>query len=277
MLEPISEQEIISKLKSLHRRHMPIIDENGFFKNVFSLDDIDFVTRENVVVIMAGGLGTRLGELTKDIPKPMLNVGSQPMLLHLVELFREQGFRQFIFCVNYKKNVITDYFSNGSKFGVEIEYVTENTRMGTAGALSLIEKEIDKPFFVINADILTNLDFTSFLSFHKKQDCLATMCVRSYQFQVPYGVINSNEEQSLLSIEEKPNVSFDVNAGIYLLDPKVLSYIPRNQFFDMPSLFEMLVKDNMPTKVYPVQDYWLDIGRKEDLAQANIDMKGFGS
>lgn len=270
-----SQQEVIAKLKLLHRRHMPLIDNDGFFKGVFSLDDVDFITRENPVVIMAGGLGSRLGELTKETPKPMLTVGNQPMLQHLVELFREQGFRKFIFCVNYKKNVISDYFYDGSKFGVEIEYVEENSRMGTAGALSLIETEIKVPFFVINADILTNLDFTMLLGFHEQNKSFATMCVRTYKMQVPYGVVNSDKDNSLLSIEEKPNMSFDVNAGIYLLDPNVMSHIPKNQFFDMPSLFENLIKNGYKSSIYQVHDYWLDIGRKEDLTQANIDMKDF--
>lgn len=276
MDECISDQEIISKLKSLHRRHMPIVDSNGYFKYVFSLDDVEFIARENPVVIMAGGLGSRLGELTKETPKPMLTVGNQPMLQHLVELFREQGFRKFIFCVNYKKNVISDYFLDGSKFGVTIEYVEEKARMGTAGALSLIQPAIKVPFFVINADILTNLDFTKLLSFHQQSKSSATMCVRNYQIQVPYGVVNSDKDSLLISLEEKPSISFNVNAGIYLLDPMVMTYIPKNQFFDMPSLFDKLLKNKYKSTVYPIHDYWLDIGRREDLAQANIDMKGFG-
>jgi dTDP-glucose pyrophosphorylase/CBS domain-containing protein len=276
MNELSSRQAVISKLKSLHRRHMPIVDSDGYFKHVFSLDDVEFVNRENPVVIMAGGLGSRLGELTKETPKPMLRVGNQPMLQHLVELFREQGFRKFIFCVNYKKNVIRDYFLDGTKFGVKIDYVEENTRMGTAGALSLIETQIKVPFFVINADILTNLDFTKLLDFHDHKKSLATMCVRTYKMQVPYGVVNSGEDSTLVSMVEKPDVTFNVNAGIYLLDPIVFSHIPQNKFFDMPSLFEKLLQNQVKPAVYPVDDYWLDIGRKEDLAQANLDMKDFG-
>lgn len=277
MSDTSTKQEIIIRLKFLHRRHMPLVDTEGRFKTVFSLDDIEFITRENLVVIMAGGLGSRLGELTKTTPKPMLTIGNQPMLQHLVELFREQGFRKFIFCVNYKKNVISEFFQDGSKFGVKIEYVEENTRMGTAGALSLIKTEIKVPFFVINADILTNLDFTKLLDSHKQNKSFATMCVRTYQMQVPYGVVNSDKDNALLSIEEKPNMSFDVNAGIYLLDPNVMSHIPQDQFFDMPSLFENLIKNDYKSSVYPVHDYWLDIGRIEDLAQANIDIKGYGA
>jgi NDP-sugar pyrophosphorylase family protein len=223
---------------------------------------------------MAGGLGSRLGQLTIETPKPMLNVGSKPMLQHLIEQFREQGFRKFIFCVNYKKNVIRNYFSNGDKLGVQISYVEEEKRLGTAGALSLITPAIQVPYFVINADILVNIDYMQLLNFHLKSKSLATMCVREFQMQVPYGVINSNTNNELVSLDEKPHISFDVNAGIYLLDPSIKDFIPKNQFFDMPSLFEILISKSLQTSVFQINDYWRDIGHKEDLEQANADMQG---
>jgi dTDP-glucose pyrophosphorylase len=268
-----SEPEIISRLKVLHRRHMPLVDENMCLKRIFILDDVKFITRENPVVIMAGGLGSRLGELTKSTPKPMLTVGNQPMLQHLVEMFREQGFRKFIFCVNYKRNVISDFFGNGSKFGVDITYVIEEQRLGTAGALSLINQKINVPFFVINADVLTTLNFITLLDYHLEKKCSATMCVREFSIEIPYGVVNSSDDGYLKSVDEKPTLSFDVNAGIYLLEPSVLECIPKNQFFDMPSLFESLLSNNKRASVFYIQDYWIDIGRKEDLVQANADMQ----
>jgi len=274
MNETSSQQEIISRLKILHRRHMPLVNDKMQLKGVFSLDDITFVTRDNPVVIMAGGLGSRLGKLTKTTPKPMLNVGNRPMLQHLIEQFRDQGFRKFIFCVNYKKDIIRDYFSDGSTLGVKIEYIEEEKRLGTAGALSLINPRINVPFFVINADILVNIDFMQLLNFHLKSQSLATMCVREFQMQVPYGVINSNNNNKLLSLDEKPKITFDVNAGIYLLDPSVNTYIPKNQFFDMPSLFEILIDKELQTSVFQINDYWRDIGQREDLEQANADMQG---
>ena len=274
MNENSSQQEIISRLKTLHRRHMPIVNDDMILQSVFSLDAITFVTRDNPVVIMAGGLGSRLGQLTKNTPKPMLNVGSKPMLQHLIEQFRDQGFRKFIFCVNYKKNVIRNYFSNGEKLGVQISYVEEEKRLGTAGALSLIAPSIKVPYFVINADILVNIDYMQLLNFHLKSKSLATMCVREFQMQVPYGVINSNINNDLVSLDEKPHISFDVNAGIYLLDPSINDFIPKNQFFDMPSLFEILIAKELQTSVFQINDYWRDIGHKEDLEQANADMQG---
>jgi dTDP-glucose pyrophosphorylase len=274
MSEKSTQQEVISRLKTLRRRHMPLVNDRMQLKSVFSLDDITFVTRDNPVVIMAGGLGSRLGKLTKTTPKPMLNVGNRPMLQHLIEQFRDQGFRKFIFCVNYKKNIIRNYFSDGSTLGVKIEYIEEEKRLGTAGALSLIDPRINVPFFVINADILVNIDFMELLNFHLQSKSLATMCVREFQMQVPYGVINSSESNKLLSLDEKPQITFDVNAGIYLLDPSVNNYIPQNQFFDMPSLFEILIDKELQSSVFQINDYWRDIGQKEDLEQANADMQG---
>jgi dTDP-glucose pyrophosphorylase/CBS domain-containing protein len=275
MNESTAHQEVVSRLRSLHRRHMPLVDSQNHFKGVLSLDDVEFVTRENPVVIMAGGLGSRLGELTKNTPKPMLNVGNQPMLQHLVELFRDQGFRKFIFCVNYKKGVIQDYFKDGKAFEVKIDYVEEKSRLGTAGALSLIESPPKVPFFVINADVLTNLDFVDLLACHLKSESVATMCVRHYQHQIPYGVVNNDAQGVITSLEEKPNVAVDVNAGVYVLNPNAIELIPKKRFFDMPSLFEYCIKNSLKSSVYRIDDYWLDIGRKEDLDQAQIDMQGY--
>lgn len=272
-----SKREIITRLKALHRRHMPLVNAKGEFKGVFSLDQVEFVSKSNKVVIMAGGLGSRLGELTKNIPKPMLTVGSKPMLLHLVELFSEQGFRDFIFCVNYKKEIIQDYFKCGKDFGVKISYVEENKRLGTAGALSLIKEPIRDPFFVINADVLTHLDFSDFLDSHMAQTSIATMCVRKHTYQVPFGVVNSDDTQAITGIEEKPLYSFDVNAGVYILSPGALKKVPGNEFFDMPSLFENLINSGDKTAIYRIDDYWIDIGRKEDLQKAHLDMTSYSS
>ncbi|MFT6906573.1 MAG: dTDP-glucose pyrophosphorylase [Oleiphilaceae bacterium] len=268
-------KEIIAKLKNLHRRHMPLVDQNNIFQRVFSLDEIDFVSKDNVVIIMAGGLGRRLGELTKDTPKPMLKIGDRPMLRHLVEQFRDQDFRRFIFCLNYKKEVIKDYFGSGEKFGVNIDYVIEKQRMGTAGALSLLTEELKEPFLVINGDILTDIDLNALLDFHNSKANLATMCVQPFDLQVPYGVIVTDQLSHIEEINEKPNLSFNVNAGIYVLNPEVLNYVPKNEFFDMTTLFQQLMDANNDCSVYNLQDYWLDIGKQDDLKKANHDMANY--
>lgn len=276
MLAGTPAREIIARMKRLHLRHMPLVSHSGVYAGVFSFDeDVEFISRKNPVVIMAGGLGSRLGELTMKTPKPMLTVGNQPILQHLISVFSEQGFRRFILCVNYKKDVIKDYFKNGEQFGVSIEYVEEKEKLGTAGAISLITSEIVTPFFVINADILVNMNFVDLLECHKKSNSVATMCVMSHRHQVPYGVVDSGADLEIKKMTEKPEYVCDVNAGIYLLSPKAIEHIPKGVFFDMPSLFECLIKKGCKASVFHLDDYWLDIGRKEDLQKANADMHGY--
>lgn len=268
-----SVRDVMRRLKVLHVRHMPLIDSDGKLITVFSMDDIEFLSRNNYIVIMAGGLGSRLGELTKEIPKPMLKVGDRPMLQHLVEQFRDQGFSKFIFCLNYKKEVIQEHFLDGKKFGVTIDYVIEDKRLGTAGALGLINKKLlVEPFFVINADILTSLDFNKALIYHCEKNAIATMCVRQFQQEVPYGVVSASKELFIENIKEKPSFSFDVNAGIYVLDSLVLDLIPPDTFYDMPTLFQSLIAQKSPCAMFRLLDYWVDIGRKEDLLKANDDI-----
>ncbi|MBV1952752.1 MAG: nucleotidyltransferase family protein [Cycloclasticus sp.] len=269
-------ESISTMLRRMHRRHMPLVDKNNILKSVFSLDDVEFISKDNIVVIMAGGLGSRLGDLTINTPKPMLVVGDRPMLQHLVEQFRDQGFYKFLFCLNYKKEVIQSHFGDGGEFGVKIDYVVENKRLGTAGALSLIDRTLlNEPFFVINADVLTNFDFSQLLDFHSLKNCMATMCVRKYEYQVPYGVVYSGADSVITSINEKPSLSFDVNAGIYVLQPEALEYIPEGGFYDMPTLFESLMDREFSCATLRLNDYWVDIGKVEDLQKATEDLMSY--
>lgn len=253
--------------KKIHQ--IPIIDEN---KKVIGITEIDELVKpsvkKNKVVLMVGGLGKRLRPLTEDTPKPMLKVGNKPILQTIVEKFAEYGYVDIIMCVNYKSHIIQDYFGDGSEFGVKIEYVLEKQRMGTAGALSLLNDNPTEPFFVMNGDLLTNINFEHLHDYHISQKSISTMCVREYDLQVPYGVVNI-EDSRILSIEEKPLHKFFVNAGIYMLSPEVLDYIPKNQFFDMPELFEKLIKMDKNTVSFPLREYWLDIGRIEEYKKAN--------
>lgn len=268
-----SQEAIIAKLKKIHRRHMPIVDNNNCLQSVFVLDELEFSIRENTVVVMAGGLGSRLGKLTENTPKPMLNVGSKPILLRVIEQFRDQGFNKFIFCLNYKYEMIMEYFGKGNRFGVEIEYIIERKRMGTAGALSLIESIPDEPFFVINADVLVNLDFEEFLQNHNSSNAKASMCVFEHSYTVPYGVIRTSDEGKICSIEEKPVETYNVNAGIYILEPDVLRYLPLNKYFDMPDLFSAIISDSFDAQTYKLRDYWIDVGLVEQLEKANNDIR----
>lgn len=261
-------------LASQHNIHeIPLKDHNGEIVEIVSIANlVKPKLYPNQVVIMAGGLGTRLRPLTDTLPKPMLKVGSKPILQIILERFKQQGFRNIILCVNYKSHIIEQYFGNGAKYGLNIQYIKEEKRMGTAGALSLIP-DLKNDFIVMNGDILTDIDFTKMLDFHKKHASDATMGIREYSTQIPYGVVNTKNSQ-IISIEEKPTLSFNVSAGIYVLNSKVLQLIPENEFFDMPTLFETsLSKENYNTLSYLIKDYWIDIGRKEEYDRANSEIE----
>lgn len=253
--------------KKLHQ--IPIVDENDKLIGIVEIDElIKPKNKTNKVVLMVGGLGTRLRPLTETTPKPMLKVGNKPILQTIVEKFAEYGYTNIIMCVNYQSDIIQNYFKDGKEFGVNIEYVFEKQRMGTAGALSLLKEKPNEPFFVMNGDLLTNVNFEHLHNYHIATNSIATMCVREYDFQVPYGVVNIKDSK-IVSIEEKPIHKFFVSAGIYMLSQKVLDYIPQNEFYDMPTLFEKLISLNKNTVSFPLREYWLDIGRIEEYEKAN--------
>lgn len=257
----------IATTKKIHQ--IPIIDNDG---NLVGLDTLNELvskqTKSNPVVLMAGGLGTRLGELTKTIPKPMLHIGSKPILETIIENFSKYGYINFIISVNYLSHVIEEYFGDGSRWGISISYVHEQKRLGTAGALSLIREKLSEPFFVMNGDLLTNVNFEYLHNYHLSQNALGTMGVREYDFQVPYGVVNIDNDK-ISSIVEKPIHKFFVSAGIYMLSPEVLTFVPDDSFFDMPSLFESIISNSDRAVSFPIHEYWLDIGRMNDYEQAN--------
>ncbi|MGK7873274.1 MAG: nucleotidyltransferase family protein [Xenococcaceae cyanobacterium] len=266
------------KMLALMRRkvihHLPLIGEDNRVVGLATLDDlIGVVERPNWVVLMAGGLGTRLQPLTNECPKPLLTVGGKPILEIIVESFAEQGFKQIFLSVNYKAEMIQDYFGEGDRWGVQLTYLHEKERLGTAGALSLLPERPTAPIIVINGDILTRTSFDSLLKFHEVQGAVATMAVREYDFQVPYGVVRMDGTR-IEAIEEKPVQRFFVNAGIYALSPEVLDYLPGKTFFDMPTLFERLIAANQPTAAYSLREYWLDIGRIDEFERAQREWEG---
>lgn len=270
----VSKYEIKKVFQQKKLRQIPVINKNGQVIDVL-FSDLFFenLSYDNWVIIMAGGLGTRLRPLTEHVPKPMLTVGTKPILESILENFIDYGFHQFYFSVNYKKEMIKEYFGNGLDWGVSIEYLDEQQRLGTAGALSLFDTRPIRPIIVINGDILTKVNFQQLLEFHENNHSMATMCVREYYYQIPYGVVRT-EGMLLKSIEEKPTEKYFVNAGIYVLNPEVIDLIPKNTFYDMPSLFNVLIKQNQKVTVFPIREYWIDIGRISDFEKANIDFKG---
>lgn len=266
-----SRHSVIGLMREKGLHQIPIVDADGVVVGLQVVDDFLVTSsRENWVIIMAGGLGTRLKDLTKNTPKPMLPVGSKPLLETIVLDYASQGFRKFYLAVNYKAEQIEAHFGDGSKFGVEIRYLHERERMGTAGGLSLLPESPDAPFIVTNADLLTNQDFGDLVQLHTETGADATMAVRSYEMQVPFGVVHE-DNGCIQAIVEKPVHRFTVSAGIYVLSPQVLSLIPTNCFFDMPSLFEEMFRVGMKARCHSIDGYWLDIGRLEDYKQANVD------
>ena len=264
-------EEIINLCTAKKIYQIPVVDSEGRVIGINLLDElVKPEIHANKVVLMVGGLGTRLRPLTNSTPKPMLPVGGKPILQTIVERFVSYGFVNIVMCVGYKSNIIQDFFEDGSKFGANIEYVFENKRMGTAGALSLLETKPSEAFFVMNGDLLTNVNFEHLREFHLANNSMATMCVREYDFQVPYGVVNVKDGR-ILSIEEKPIQKFFVSAGIYILNSKCIENIPENEFYDMPTLFEKLIAMNENTVSFPLKEYWLDIGRIEEYEKANLE------
>lgn len=264
-----TKEDILKKALAKKLHQIPIVDD---LNRVISIKEIGELvrpqTKSNKVLLMVGGLGTRLRPLTENTPKPMLKVGNRPILQTIVEKFAEYGFINITMCVNYKSQIIKDFFGDGSQFGVNIEYILEEERMGTAGALSLLDSTPSEPFFVMNGDLLTNVNFENLHDYHLNNKSIATMCVREYDFQVPYGVVNLDDNK-IMSIEEKPVHKFFVSAGIYMLSPQALKYIPENKFYDMPTLFEKLIQMNEKIVSFPLREYWLDIGRIEEFEKAN--------
>jgi dTDP-glucose pyrophosphorylase len=262
-------QDLIDTMQARRIHQIPLVDDEGRVHGIEILDDLlQPEARSNPVVIMAGGLGTRLRPLTEDCPKPLLDVGGKPILETILEGFKAHGFHRFYFSVNYKSGMIEDYFGDGSEWGVEVTYVREDQRLGTAGPLSLLPERPDETFVVMNGDLLTKLNYAHLLDFHHEHESVATMCVREYEMQVPYGVVKTDDHR-MQGLEEKPVNRYFVNAGIYVLEPETLDLVPSNEFFDMTDLFEQLIDEDAPTTAFPVREYWQDVGQKEDFHQAN--------
>ena len=268
----VSEDEMLWQ-RSMQRHslgHLPLLDANGCIVGLTRFQPPQEPRHDNAVVLMVGGLGTRLRPLTRSQPKPLLKVGSKPILETIIENFASHGFHRLYLCINYKGEMIRDYFADGSRWGVEITYVEEKERMGTAGALSLLPEKPDAPFFVMNGDLLTQVDFVRLLHFHQKQQAAATLCVREYTHQIPYGVVEL-DGHAVTGMQEKPSHRVHVNAGIYMLDPQALDLIPEKSHLDMPDLINQMLDKNMNVGSFPIHEYWIDIGQMQEFQQAHQD------
>ncbi len=219
------------------------------------------------VILMAGGFGTRLRPLTETCPKAMLQLGGKPLLERTIERLREQGFRRFQISINYLGHLIEAYFGSGAHLGVEISYVREDKQLGTGGALAMLQTVPDAPLLVLNADLLTDVDCRVLLDAHRTSGAVATMCVRDHHTSIPFGIVEADGDV-YKGTREKPTLVHTINAGIYCLDPETLQHIPRDTFFNMPSLFDTLIDDGKTCAVHRVRNLWFDIGSLEDFDRA---------
>ena len=247
----------------------PVVDKKNELINVYFKASSELPS-EKVAIVMAGGLGTRLKPITKEIPKALVNVKGEPILLKIIKHLKVHNFQRIILSVNYKADLIQNFFKNGDHLGLKIEYINEPKRMGTAGSLSLIEIGNYKAenLLVMNCDIVTDVDFTALMNFHETQKSLATMCVNQFDFNVSYGVVETSESK-ITQIKEKPIYKFNVNSGIYVLNKQIFKNIPKNEYYDMTQLFDELILKGKEVHAFPLHEKWIDIGHFSDLEKAN--------
>jgi dTDP-glucose pyrophosphorylase len=263
-------KDLVLQLMKVNKIHqLPIVDQEGMVVGLHVWNSIIMPAPiENMMLIMAGGKGIRLRPHTENCPKPMLEIGGKPMLEHIIERAITDGFQHFVISLNYLGHMIENHFGDGAKFGVRVDYLREESPLGTAGCLSLLPMPPALPFIVTNGDVLTDIHYNEFLDFHTHHGASATMAVRQHEIQNPFGVVRT-KGVDIEEFEEKPVYRSHINAGIYVLNPDALNYLEHNQHCDMPTLFERIKMNSGRTVVYPMHEPWLDVGRPEDLEKAH--------
>jgi NDP-sugar pyrophosphorylase family protein len=219
-------------------------------------------------VILAGGKGTRLAPYTTVFPKPLMPIDGMPILEVVVRQLAHFGIRSLIFAVSRQSEpLLSAYFGDGSQFGVKIKYHREDEPLGTAGPLSRI-KGLPRSFLVMNGDILTTLDYGRLIRYHEQRKPMITIAMSQKKVSIDFGVLESDQADRLTHYREKPVLSYSVSMGVYVFDRNVLSWIPRDRYFDFPDLIQILLKKREQVLCYPSKDFWLDIGRHEDYEEA---------
>jgi len=272
--EKPSKAKAAKMMKDRGVRQLPVVDKKGFVQEILSLSELEARISESWVVLMAGGRGIRLMPLTENIPKPMLPLNGTPILELLIEKLKNEGFDKFYLSIGYLGEKIVSHFGDGSKFGVSIRYLKEDAPLGTAGSLSLIEETVESPLVVMNGDVLTNLDINHLLDFHNEVPSQATLCVRDYTYQVPFGVIDA-EGDRVRGLQEKPVFNHRVSAGMYVLAPEALAQIPKGGAFDMTDLVDQLILKKETVRAFPLNEYCIDIGHKAHLEEAGSDVSKY--
>ena len=269
-----SREQILALMESTRLLHLPVVDPSGRVIGLETLHELlDKKRIDNPVFLMAGGFGKRLYPLTQDCPKPMLKVGDKPILELILQSLVDTGFHRFYISTHYLPEMIQNHFGDGSKWNANIQYVHEEEPLGTGGALGLLPaNEIQMPMLLMNGDLLTRIDYLSLLEFHQRHQGEATLCVREYENQIPYGVIQSDGYR-IKQIVEKPVQRYFISAGIYILSPELIQRVLPGQRIDMPTLLEQEIAAGRNVNMFPVHEYWLDIGRIDDFNRAQAEVR----
>lgn len=270
VVPPALGRETVMQLMRVNKiQQIPVVDEHQQVVGLHLWDELSTPpVRSNLMVIMAGGKGIRLRPFTENCPKPLVLVAGKPMLEHIIERGKLEGFRHFVLAIHYLGHMIEDYFGNGERLGVRIDYLREQSPLGTAGALGLLKPRPDAPFVVTNGDVLTDIRYGELLDFHMRQNASATMAVRLHEWQHPFGVVQTKGVE-IVGFEEKPIARTHINAGVYVLEADALTVLEEGAPCDMPTLFERLQAKMKRTVAYPMHEPWLDVGRPDDLSLAN--------
>lgn len=270
----MKKDSILQIMRDKEIMQIPVVDKN---KKVVGLETLDQLLGakkvENPVFIMAGGFGTRLAPLTDETPKPLLKIGSKPILERILQKFIDAGFYKFYISTHFQAEKIKEYFDDGSDWNISIKYIHEEAPLGTGGSLGLLPiSEIDLPLIMMNGDLLSEVNFIELLRYHTEKKGKVTMCVSQYEFQIPYGVV-VKDEHKFIKIDEKPSEKFFINAGIYVVDPSIISDVDGSSYLDMPTLLNQVTLKDLPVNVFPIHEYWLDVGQLTDFNKAKEDLK----
>lgn len=261
---------LLELMRRFHIRHVPLLDDDRRVVGLVRLEDLIEEPQDFRAVVMAGGFGTRLRPLTENTPKPLLQVGDRPLIEHILGQLHAGGVRHVSVTTHYKPEVIKDHLGDGGRFGVDIDYLTEDAPLGTAGALGMLPPW-DSTLLVVNGDVLTRVNYRAMLDFHREHHAVLTVGVRQYEVQVPYGVIEA-DGVLVRGINEKPLLRFFVNAGVYLLEPELHARLSTGARIDMTELIEQLIAAGAPVVSFPISEYWLDIGQLPDYERAKDDV-----
>lgn len=262
----------LNKWRELNIHFIPVLDNDHRLVSVINLDEIHALLPVQAL-LMAGGKGERLMPLTQSIPKPLLPIGDKPIISRNLDRLKKYGISHFDISVCYLAEKIESHFGNGSRFGVNIDYIHEDDPMGTIGALRLVKNHGTDAVLVMNSDLLTNIDFEDFFRHFITSGADMAVATIPYHVDIPYAVLETDKHERIVSFSEKPRYTYYSNAGIYLLKWDAVKFIPANGRFDATDLMEALIKNGKSVSAYTIAGYWLDIGRMDDYNKAQEDVK----